>query len=445
MSKTITIKSPRYLWQHPAWPALTFDAAALLHNLSNARLEQGKLLGLLEAIGLESGQEVARELWVQEAMATAAIEGEKLDLGAVRSSVAYRLGLVDLPTANRQVDGLVQVMADATQQYQAPLTQERLCLWQAALFPGSSANLRRIAVGRYRDHADAMQIVSGSLGREVVHYVAPPSAQVPQEMAQFLAWFALTPVVPATASGAVSGKAPGLHGLARAALAHLWFETIHPFEDGNGRLGRAIVDMALAQDMGAGVRVFGMARQMMMTRAAYYDALKLAQRSTSGAALDVTPWVQWFVQAYAQGCITSQAVVKQALEKAEFRQRAAARGVNARQTKVLNRLLEAGNSTLGGGFLGGMTSDKYCKLTGTSKATATRDLADLAAKGLLRIEGVGKATRYAIAIDQWGQSNSSNLNERALESAYRQSAATDLIVAKAFSGSLNDGLNDEAW
>ena len=176
-------------------------------------------------------------------------------------------------------------------------------------------------------------------------------------------------------------------------------------EDGNGRLGRAIVDMALAQDMGAPVRVFGMARQTMRTRATYYDALKLAQRTnpgrTSDGALDVTPWVQWFVQAFTQGCITSQAVVQQALEKAGFRQRAAACGVNARQTRVLNRLLEAFDNTQGGEFLGGLTSDRYCKLTGTSKATTTRDLADLAGKGLLRIGGVGKATRYAIAIDQW--------------------------------------------
>ena len=406
MPKPIIAKPPSYIWQHPTWPALTFDAAALTQDLSNARLEQGKLLGLLDAIGLDAGQEIARELWVQEAMATAAIEGEKLDLEAVRSSVAYRLGLADLPTVDRHVDGLVQVMLDATQQYQVPLTQERLCLWQAALFPGGSANLRRIVVGRYRDHADAMQIVSGRLGKEVVHYVAPPSAQVPREMSLFLAWFALprrTPSTPPTPFRQTksSGSTAGLHGLARAALAHLWFETIHPFEDGNGRLGRAVVDMALAQDMGAAVRVFGMARQMMRTRTAYYDALNHAQRSAHGATLDVTPWVQWFVQAFTQGCITSQAVVKQALQKAEFRQRAATCGANARQTKVLNRLLEAGSSTLGGGFLGGMTNEKYAKLTGASKATATRDLADLAAKGLLRIEGVGKATRYAIAIDQW--------------------------------------------
>lgn len=215
-------------------------------------------------------------------------------------------------------------------------------------------------------------------------------------MAQFLTWFEGTRPAP--------GTAPKLHGLARAALAHLWFETIHPFEDGNGRLGRAMVDMALAQDMGAAVRVFGMARQMMTTRAAYYDALIQAQRSTLGAGPDVTPWVQWFAQAFTQGCITSQTVVKQALEKAAFRQRCAASGVNARQTKVLNRLLEAGSAALCGGFSGGMTSDKYCRITGASKATATRDLA---AKGLLRVNGVGKATRYAIAIDHWEPPSSS--------------------------------------
>ncbi len=384
MRITASAKPHSYLWQHPAWTTLTFNPAALAQDLSTARLEQNELLGLLDAIGLQSGQEVARDLWVQEAMATAAIEGEKLDMQAVRSSVGYRLGLADLPTVDRYVDGLVQVMADATEHYQAPLTQKRLCLWQAALFPSGSANLRRIAVGRYRDHTDAMQIVSGRLGSEVVHYVAPPSAQVPQEMAQFLAWFA---------------EPTKVHGLVRAALAHLWFETIHPFEDGNGRLGRAIVDMALAQDMGAAVRVFGMARQMMTTRAAYYDALNFAQRSAAGPALDVTLWVLWFVQAFTRGCMTSQAVVKQALQKAEFRNRAAKSGINARQTKVLDRLLEAGDTALGGGFLGGMTADKYCKLTGSYKATATRDLVDLAAKGLLRIKGVGKATRYAIAID----------------------------------------------
>jgi Fic family protein len=182
-------------------------------------------------------------------------------------------------------------------------------------------------------------------------------------------------------------------------MAHLWFETIHPFEDGNGRLGRAIVDMALAQDLGAPERMFGMSRQLLTVRSAYYDALNAAQRGT----LDITPWVQWFVQAFTQGCVTSQTVVKQAVDRAEFRLHAAICGVNERQTRVLNRLLEAGSSELGGGFLGGMTADKYSKITGASKATATRDLTDLLNKELLQVQGIGKATRYAINVPGWSQ------------------------------------------
>lgn len=232
----------------------------------------------------------------------------------------------------------------------------------------------RIAVGRLRDHADAMQIISGQLGRERVHYEAPPSRQVATEMAQFLAWF----------------------------------ESIHPFEDGNGRLGRALVDMALAQDMQAHdpaknavlVHVFGMARQMLQTRTAYYDALNQVQRlhglKLDAVTIDVTPWVLWFVQAFTQGCIRCQAVVRQATEKAVFRMKAGQCGLNARQHKVLERLLDAGHVALGGGFLDGMTNEKYATITGTSKATATRDLTDLLAKGLLRVEGAGKATRYAV-------------------------------------------------
>ena len=407
MPTPTTSTQPRYLWQHPAWPALAFDAAALAPDLDLARLEQGKLLGLLSAIGLAQAQEVRRELWVQEALATAAIEGENLNLESVRSSVAHRLGLADAPSHDRHVDGLVLVMQDAMENHQGALDLDRLCRWQSALFPGGTSGIARIAVGRLRDHADAMQIISGPLGREVVHYEAPPSNQVAQELDPFLAWFASTRPTHSTA--------PALHGVARAALAHLWFESIHPFEDGNGRLGRAVVDMALAQDMhtrdpnadGALVRVFGMARQMLKTRAAYYDGLNTAQRiqqpAPQGDAIDVTPWVRWFVQAFTQGCITCQAVVKQAVDKSAFRVQAAQCGLNARQYKVLARLLEAGNVELGGGFLGGMTTDKYAKITDESKSTAKRALTDLLAKGLLRVEGVGKATRYAIHVPGWSQ------------------------------------------
>ena len=399
-------QAPRFIWQHKAWPQLAFDAAALAGALDQARLEQGRLLGLLGAIGLEQANEVQRELWVQEALATAAIEGEQLNLESVRSSVAHRLSLADAPSHDRSVEGLVQVMQDALANHSAALDLDRLCRWQSALFPGGTSGIARIAVGRVRDHADAMQIVSGPLGREVVHYEAPTSAQVAAHMAVFLAWFEIT---------RPTDGASALNGIARAALVHLWFESIHPFEDGNGRLGRALADMALAQDVHARdpqanpalVRVYGLARQMLQTRVAYYDELNHAQGlrniGPDAAAIDVTPWVQWFVQTFTRACVASQAVVHHATEKARFRLRAAQRNINPRQTKVLERLLEAGHVRAGGGFLGGMTNEKYAKMTGVSKATATRDLADLLAKGLLRVEGMGKATRYAVNVPDWEQ------------------------------------------
>ena len=401
--------SPRYIWQHHAWPQLMFDAGSLAGALDQARLEQGRLLGLLGAIGLEQANAVQRELWVQEALATAAIEGEQLNLESLRSSVAHRLQLADAPGPDRSVEGLVQVMQDALANHSAALDLDRLCRWQSALFPGGTSGIARIAVGRVRDHADAMQIVSGPLGREIVHYEAPPSAEVAAHMDRFLEWFERTrPTRGASAAATVNG-------IARAALVHLWFESIHPFEDGNGRLGRALADMALAQDMHARdpqanpalVRVYGLAHQMLKTRAAYYDALNHAQRlrgiAPEATTIDATPWVQWFVQAFTRACIASQAVVMDATEKAQFRLRAAQCHISPRQSKVLERLLEAGHVGSGGGFLGGMTNEKYAKITGTSKATATRDLSDLLANGLLRVEGVGKATRYAVNVPGWEQ------------------------------------------
>ncbi|RYF59605.1 MAG: Fic family protein, partial [Comamonadaceae bacterium] len=341
---------------------------------------------------------------VQEALATAQIEGQRFELETVRSSVARRLGLDDAGGAapDRSVEGLVDVMQDAVEQCAAPLDADRLWRWQSALFPGGTSGIQRIAVGRWRDHEDPMQIVSGPIGREVVHYVAPPSRQVAAEMGQFIAWFESTRPAASGAAGST-----GLNGLVRAALVHLWFETVHPFEDGNGRLGRALADMALAQDLSVSptapqpfsAPIFGMARRMLVRRGDYYDALNAAQRGTT----DVTAWVQWFVQTFAQGCIASQAVVRQAVDKAAFRARMMRAGVNPRQAKVLERLLAAGSVELGGGFLGGLTADKYTKLGSTSKATATRDLTDLLHKGLLEVSGQGKATRYAIAVPGWTQ------------------------------------------
>lgn len=380
----------RYIWQQPDWPRFRIDTAALADELQQARLQQGILLGQLQAIGLPRLLEVSGDVWMQEAIATAAIEGQRLELASVRSSVLHRLGLQDHGAQDRHVDGLIDVMQDAISRHDAPLDLDRLCRWQSALFPGGTSGLQRITVGRLRDHQDPMQIVSGRPGREVVHYTAPPSAQVGAELEAFLAWFEAS-----RPGNILPNKETPLNGIVRAALAHLWFESIHPFEDGNGRLGRAIVDLALAQDAGSSRHLFGLSSELLSSRRAYYDALNAAQCGT----LDVTPWALWFVRVYTQACQRSQRIVLQAIAKSAFWQRATEQSINERQHKILARLVEAGD----GGFLGGMTADKYAKMTGVSKATATRDLADLLTKALLVVEGVGKATRYAVNVEGWNQ------------------------------------------
>ena len=343
--------------------------------------------------------EVSRDLWVQDTLATAAIEGVRLDASSVRSSVAQRTGLSQGGARDRDVEGLVELLDDASSNYQSPLTDDRLYRWQASLFAGSMVDglvgIRRLAVGRYRTHTDAMQIVSDIQGRKLVqgrervHYEAPASRDVPREMAAFLAWFE----TPKFTSIKLAGSQPRMGGLVRAAMAHLWFESIHPFEDGNGRVGRAIADLALAQDVGAAVRVFGLSRQLLESRRAYYDALNQAQRG----GLDVTAWVLWFVLSFTAGCVQSQQVVRGAIQKATYWQRANGNRINLRQRKVLLRLLEAGD----GGFLGGMTTDKYSKITAISKPTATRDLTQLLGWKLLLATGLGKATRYAVNVEGW--------------------------------------------
>ncbi|MCX7250968.1 MAG: Fic family protein [Burkholderiales bacterium] len=383
--------SARYIWQQPDWPRFRIDMTALADELQQARLQQGILLGQLQAIGLPRLLEVSGDVWMQEAIATAAIEGQKLELASVRSSVLHRLGLQDHGAQDRHVDGLIDVMQDATSEHDAPLDLDRLCRWQSALFPGGTSGLLRIAIGRLRDHEDPMQIVSGRPGREVVHYTAPPSRQVGAELEAFLAWFEAS----RPEKKAPSDTETPLNGIVRAALAHLWFESIHPFEDGNGRLGRAIVDLALAQDADSHRYLFSLSSELLSSRRAYYDALNAAQCGT----LDVTPWILWFVRIYTQACQRSQRIVLQAIAKSAFWQRATEQSINKRQHKILARLVEAGD----GEFLGGMTADKYAKMTGVSKATATRDLADLLAKSLFVVEGVGKATRYAVNVKGWNQ------------------------------------------
>ena len=373
-----------YIWQLADWPEFRVDGVALAGLLSSARLEQGKVLGLFRAIGLPETSGVERQIWTDEAMATAAIEGEKLDLETVRSSVMRRLGEDDAGSrASKSVDGLLDAMQDAANSFREKLEHDRVIRWQSALFPGGTSGIRRIAVGMYRDTKDPMQIVSGAVGHEKVHYEALASTDVPHEMNRFLAWW----------EGSRPGAGSLTDGIVRAAIAHLWFETIHPFEDGNGRVGRALIDMALAQDIDSAQRYCSLSRQLMARRDAYYDGLNAAQRGT----LDVTEWVSFFVEQFRVACTTSQQVVEAAIEKNRFWSAHAHQDLNDRQRKAVKRMLDAGI----GGFQGGMSTEKYSNLNGTTKVTASRDLVALHKAGLLVTTGQGRATRYWVNLPGW--------------------------------------------
>jgi Fic family protein len=370
---------------------LTAAAPEVTAALLQARQSQGELMGQCAAVGLDATAPTLRELWVQEAVATAAIEGEQLNPDSVRSSVLRHMGLdVDASApVSRQVDGLVDVMEDATQHFGKALSKARLCRWHVALFPMGVSGLQRIRVGQYRNHADPMQIVSGRPGCEVVHYIAPPSAQVDAQMRAFLDWFEHT---------RPDRKArPPQDGIARAAMAHLWFESIHPFEDGNGRVGRAIIDLALAQDAAAPQRLVSLSHQLLAERKGYYAALQNAQHGGT----DVSGWVLWFVQQYRHACEHTGSLIQIALEKSRFWSQHAAVVLNARQRKVVQRLLDDGD----GGFLGGLNAEKYTKMTGASKATATRDMAHLVNEGLLFTRGQGKALRYFVNVPGWAHAD----------------------------------------
>ncbi|WP_416758207.1 Fic family protein [Roseateles sp. So40a] len=378
---------PSWVWQRSDWPAFRYDASQVAPALAEAYLVHGSLEGKAVAIGLSVDSPIILDLFSDEVVATAEIEGERLAPSAVQSSVLRQMGLSGEGPVDRHVDGLVAVIADACKRPGEPLDEERLCRWHGALFPDGASGLRRIEVGRYRSHEDPMQIVSGRPGREVVHYQAPASREVPAQMARFLDWFSAT--TPRRGE-APSLDGPRLDGFARAAIAHLWFECIHPFEDGNGRLGRAIVDLAMAQHLRPPMRLHSLSRQLMRERGAYYDALNRASRGE----LEVSEWVEWFARQYTAACDAAGALMDAAIEKRRFWDTHAASALSARQRKVLQRLLNDGD----GGFLGGLNAEKYMKMTGVSKATATRDLAEMVAARQLRVQGVGKASRYFIAI-----------------------------------------------
>lgn len=377
---------PQRLWQHPDWPHFVVDTPSVAAAVVLARRAQGAIEGRLAAVGFDHHLALAADAWTEDAMSTAAIEGERLDLDAVRSSVARRLGVAASTTAAgkvatpRHVDGLLDVMNDATSRADQPVTAERLHAWQAALFPTGYSGMSKIVVGGWRTHGEPMQIVSGPIGKERVHYEAPRSADVPKQMAPFLTW--------------LNNTAPQ-DGLVKAAVAHLWFETIHPFEDGNGRVGRAVVDLLLARDMGPASRLLRISQQLLIQRAGYYDELHRAQHGTP----DITGWVLWFTQQVQAACVAASATVDGALTKANFWNEHRDKNLNPRQRKVVNLLLDAGP----GGFEGGMNTRKAENLTGAARATASRDLIELAELGLLQAVGGGRSTRYQLRVQGWAR------------------------------------------
>ena len=378
----MSLKNP--IWQQPGWPNMYYDRDRIAAESALARRAQGVVEGKLAALALLQRRELAAEAWTQEAASTAAIEGERLDLLAVRSSVARRLGIAGNggPAAPRHVDGLLDIMDDALENAAAPLSHERLQAWQAALFPTGFSGMSRIRTGAYRDHAEPMQIVSGRPGRETVHSEAPPSMQVPAEMDRLIAWFNLP---------------GGPDNLARAALAHLWLETVHPFEDGNGRVGRVLIDLALARDSGEASRLIRISERLLEKRADYYGELERAQHGP----LDVTGWTAWFIAQVRAACEAASAVMDASLEKARFWYSHRDKELTPRQRKAINALLDAGPD----GYEGGMSTRKYEHLTGASRATSSRDLIELAHAGLLRQDGAGRSTRYVLNIEGWGSAS----------------------------------------
>ena len=365
-----------YLWERSQWPAMTWDERRVSPLLARASREQGRLLGKMEGLGFRLRSEAHLRTLTEDVVKSSEIEGEKLDSAQVRSSIARKLGLDvgGLVPSDRNVDGVVELMVDATGKYATSLTQERLFGWHAALFPTGRSSLTRITVGDWRDdNTGPMQVVSGPVGRQKVHYQAPPANRLSREMKAFLKWFA---------------KPGDIDGLLVAGLAHLWFVTIHPFDDGNGRIARAIADMALARAEGTGQRFYSMSAQIRRERNDYYEMLEQTQKG----GLDVTAWQEWFLGCLLRAIEGTQDTLGFVLNKAKFWERFAREPLNERQIKVLNRLLD--------GFEGKLTTSRYAKLAKCSQDTAYRDILDLVERGALRKDpGGGRSTSYSLAID----------------------------------------------
>jgi len=363
----------KYIWEQKNWFDFNHDEAELLKPLSKLRVLQGKLLGRVASLDIKLETETQAIVLVEEALRTSEIEGHKLNRDVVRSSVARRLGLPKgVGRHDRDVDGLVGVLFNAVRFHNKPLTLKRLNGWQAALFPTGHSGLKKINTGKLRGE-EPMQIVSGPVGREKVHFEAPPKERLSEEMRLFLKWW--------------HSSLGSMDGILRAAAAHLRFVTIHPYEDGNGRLARALTDMALAQDEKLNVRFYSVSSEIMRMRAGYYKILEDVQRCRA----DATQWYLWFIQCIAAAIEHSQDIISDVFMRVDFWNKHAVTQLNQRQKKVINRILEAGR----GNFTGGLTTRKYVSMTKTSRVTAFREISDMLEKKVIRkLPGKGRSAHY---------------------------------------------------
>ncbi|AKU91859.1 Fic family protein [Vulgatibacter incomptus] len=363
-----------FIHERAGWPALEWDLPTLAERLADVRHRQGRLFGRMEGIGFPLRSETLLQTLTADVITSSEIEGEILDRAQVRSSIARRLGIDEggLQPVDRNVEGMVEMMLDATQRFAEPLAEERLCGWHAVLFPTGFSGMRRIRVGGWRpEDSGPMQVVSGPIGRERVHFVAPAPSRVPSEMGSFLDWFE-------------SGAAPR-DPVLRAGLAHLRFVTIHPFEDGNGRIARAITDLALARSDGSSQRYYSMSAQVCRERKGYYEILESTQRGTP----DVTPWLDWFLRCLGRAIEGAEATLASVLDVSRFWDEHPRETLNERQRIVIQRLL--------GPWTGKLTTSKWAKLAKCSQDTALRDISELIARGILRREASGgRSTSYAL-------------------------------------------------
>jgi Fic family protein len=363
-----------YIHQSLKWPQFDWDRDTLSTQLADVRHRQGRLLGRMESLGFALRTEASLATLTEDVVKSSEIEGEQLDRDQVRSSIARRLGIDigALKPTERNVEGAVEIMLDATQRYVEPLTAERLFGWHAALFPTGRSGMHRIIVGAWRDDSRGpMQVVSGPVGHERVHYEAPPAHLLDRETRAFMDWFN---------SGA------SLDPVLKAGVAHLWFVTVHPFDDGNGRIARAIADMALARSERSAQRFYSMSAQIRAERDAYYDILEATQKG----GLDITRWLEWFLGCLGRAIDGAETTLAAVMSKARFWEAQAGQSFNDRQRLVLNRMLD--------GFEGKLASSKWAKLAKCSQDTALRDIDDLLARGVLtRDAGGGRSTSYSLA------------------------------------------------